>query len=246
MTNSHVHFTENELIAYQLHDSPDAKAIRLHLEACTPCAELSESIAETLRVFSAEPVPEANLEHNWQRLRGSLPILHPVRKQSRWLDWRWIAPTAGLAAVAALLLLDISGVRLHHAAIPSTEMAIKSHGPLTDTPVDPPTGASIATHLDTAERLLTEVNHTTGPLDPTTRESAHNLLLSNAVYVQSARQQGNFAQASVLEDLGRVLTTLDHEPEHSDDAVGWHIRLSMNTNGLLFDIRILRQNDQRQ
>ncbi len=239
MTHPQVHFTEEELIAYQLHDSTDEKAIRRHLETCTPCAELSESIAETLRVFSAEPVPEANLEHNWWRLRGSLPVLKPAPRRLRWLDWRWITPTAALA-LTALLVLDITGVRLHP-AVPANDVAIKSQGPLTDTPVDP---SSVTTHLDTAERLLTEVNHTTGRLDPTTRESAHTLLLHNAVYIQTARQQGNFAQASVLESLGRVLTTLDHEPEATEE--GWHIRLSMNTNGLLFDIRILRQNDHRQ
>ena len=71
------HFTEEELIAYQLHDSPDESAIRRHVESCAECGDLSESIAETLRVFSADPVPQPDLERNWHRLRGNLTVLTP-------------------------------------------------------------------------------------------------------------------------------------------------------------------------
>ena len=49
------HFSEEELIAYQLQESSDEVAISRHLEGCSECANLSESIAETLRVFSADP-----------------------------------------------------------------------------------------------------------------------------------------------------------------------------------------------
>ena len=69
------HFSEEELIAYQLHESSDEAAISSHLERCSECADLSESIAETLRVFSPEPVPQPDLERNWQRLRGNLIVL---------------------------------------------------------------------------------------------------------------------------------------------------------------------------
>ena len=71
------HFSEEELIAYQLHESHNESAISRHLESCSDCADLSESIAETLRVFSADPVPQPDLEHNWQRLRGNLSVLTP-------------------------------------------------------------------------------------------------------------------------------------------------------------------------
>ena len=80
-----------------------------------------------------------------------------------------------------------------------------------------------------------------GTLDDTTREQAHSLLLQNAVYVRSARESGDLAQAAVLENFGRVLTTLDNEPPTPHST--WRLRLEMNTSGLLLDIRILRQND---
>ena len=104
-----------------------------------------------------------------------------------------------------------------------------------------PTNLAIANHLDAAERLLTEVNNSSGSLDDTTREQAHNLLLKNAIYATNARDSGDLAQAAVLENFGRVLTTLDNEPPTPHST--WRLRLEMNTSGLLLDIRILRQND---
>lgn len=226
------HFTEEELIAYQLRESSDEQPIRRHLEICSECAAVSDSIAETLRIFSADPVPELDLDRNWQHLRGNLSVLTPEHHR-RWMHFlTW--PAVGLVT-AALVLLAFIGIHAHKATKPN--YAINGHGPLTTQPTDP----NIANHLDAAERLLTEVNNTSGPLDNVTREQARTLLLTNAVYVRQARSSGDLAEASVLEDLGRVLTTLDNDPPTPESA--WHLRFEMNTNGLLLDIRILRQND---
>jgi hypothetical protein len=231
------HFSEEDLIAYQLHESSDEGTISTHLESCSECADLSESIAETLRVFSADPVPQPDLEHNWQRLRGNLRVLTPERPRGFDLfRWHWAWPVAGLAT-AALILLTVFGTHIRRTGETKRNIAVNGHGPLTTEPTDP----AIANHLDAAERLLTEVNNSSGPLDDTTREQAHSLLLQNAVYVRSARDSGDLAEAAVLENFGRVLTTLDNEPPTSHSTL--RLRLEMNTSGLLLDIRILRQND---
>ena len=229
------HLLEDDLIAYHLEESPQPGAIREHLERCAECAAASESIAETLRVFSADAVPRPNLDQAWQRLRGSLPAPPVAKRRGPGLPrWRWMAPAA---AVAAILLLSL-GLHLRREAVPARpDLAFHRPGPLTAQPADP----AIANHLESAERLLTEVNHASGELNGATRAEAHDLRLHNAVYVHKAHEQGDLAEASVLENLGRVLTTLDHEPPASDR--GWHIRFEMNTDGLLLEIRILRQND---
>jgi hypothetical protein len=232
------HFPEEDLIAYQLHESSNESAIRRHLEECVECAAVSESIAETLRVFSAEPAPKLDLERNWQRLRGNLSALGLDQPKRFGLWWKLVWPAVGLA-MAALLVVVFLALHGGHTMEKRPNLAINGHGPLTTEPRDP----AIADHLDSAERLLTEVNNTQGPLDETTREQAHHLLLKNAVYVHTARESGDVAQAVVLESLGRVLTTLDNEPETPHST--WRLRLEMNTSGLLLDIRILRQNDDR-
>jgi hypothetical protein len=230
---NHIH--EEDLIAYQLHEAVDASAIRAHLETCPDCANTAESIAETLRVFSAEPVPLANLDHAWQRLRGSMPPA-AVAPRRRVPVWSWLA--APLLAGALLLAY----VAAHHHPAPQdhTPVAHLKPGPFTDQPRDP----DLASHLESAERFLTEVSHSAGPLDETTRHQAQTLLLSNALYVRKANADGDLAEAAVLDQLDRTLTTLQHEPTHPDKTEsGWHLRVAMDTNGLLLDIRILQQND---
>jgi hypothetical protein len=233
------HFSEDELIAYQLHESADEAAVRAHLEECSVCADLSDSIAETLRVFSAETAPQPDLERNWQRLRGNLSVLDVEQpRRLTWLRSGWMWPAVGFATAFALLISS-AVVRLHREAVRRPNFSINGHGPLTTQPADP----AIADHLDAAERLLTEVNNASGPLDETTRNQAHDLLTKNAVFIHKARQGGDVAEAAVLENLGRVLTTVDTEPSTPHSTL--RLRLEMNTSGLLLDIRILRQNDEQ-
>ena len=212
------HFSEEELVAYQLCESDDASAVRKHLELCPPCAAVSDAIAETLRMFSAEKVHEADLDGNWRRLRSSLRVLEPEpRRRFHFLPSSRVSLAIGLAAV--VLVVGIIGLDRRHnrelrqIAAPTSSHAINGRGPLTTEPVD------LANHLDAAERLLTEVNHATGPLDHGTRTQAHDLLLKNAVYVRTAQDQGNFGEAVVLENLSRVLTfnsrsRTGHPPRH--------------------------------
>lgn len=238
--NALQHLSEETLIEYHLQESTEEAAIRKHLDGCSQCATLSESIAETLRVFSAGPVPEANLERNWHRLRGNLSVLGPARARTpRLSPWLWW-PAAALVAAAIALAVGVLSLPRFRAARMGDLATFHRPGPLSATPTNP----AIAQQLDSAERLLTEVNHTSGSLDETTRSQAHDLLLKNAVYIHDARAHGDLATASVLEDLGRVLTNIDHAPDLDD--TGWHLRLEWNTKGLLLDIRILRQNDARE
>ena len=237
------HLAEEDLIAYQLGESADAEAIRHHLETCSACSVVSESIAETLRVFSWQAIPEPDLEQAWTRLRGNLTVLEAAApRRSNWRPWL-LWPALG-SALAALLLTVFLGVLPHHGRtrppVSVQGLAVRTPGPLSAEPADP----AVAAHLESAERLLTAVNHEQGPLDTGTREQARTLLLKNAVYVQTAHARGDVAEASVLEDLGRVLTSLEHEPEKPKST--WRLRLEMNTDGLLLDIRILRQNDEQK
>lgn len=226
------HFSEEELIAFHMGDSQHDVAIHSHLEVCEACTAISDSIGETLRVFSADPVPPAEMEQSWQRVRGAMRVL-PQPEKKRWR--LWILPAMASVCVALIAVL-VAVVHVRHDR--QTRYAFNRPGPLTLEPVDE------QNHLDAAERLLTTVNHTDGDLDTATREAAHDLALKNAVYVQHAQQRGDLAEAATLDSLGRVLTNIDHQPRNHES--GLRVRVEMNTDGLLLDIRILRQNDQGQ
>lgn len=232
------HSTEEELTAYQMREPEHIEqdlAVAAHLEQCSQCVARAEQIAQTLRVFSADHVPMPDMDHAWQRLRGNLPPVFPVRTRQTNTRWRWLwVPVCATLLIGSALTL--------HIRTPAASSGTHS-GPLTEQPQSPddaamlPQDRGIAMHLEGAERLLTVVSHEPGALDAATRAQVRQLLLTNAVYVRQARASGNLPEVSILEDLGRTLTTLNHEPDR-----GWHVRMEFNTNGLLLDIRLLQQN----
>ena len=228
---------EQQLIAFHLGERCDEHAIRARLEHDPGFAALSEQIAHALRVFSADPVPQPDVEAAWQRLRTTLPPLEPApAMRSAPLFLRFADRWFGLALAAALCLLLLAvGLYARHRRTPvKADSAGVIH-------LRPPRESAIPTgeadHLDRAERWLTVVNHTTAPLDPGTRAQGQQLLTENALYLQNARARGDLPDAAVLDRLDRVLTTANHPSE-----AGLQLRLDMNTDGLLFQLRILRQN----
>lgn len=238
---------EQQLIAFHLGEplSPsDERSVRNRLEHDPAFAALSEEIAHTLRVFSALPVPQPDTEAAWQRLRGTLPPFDRQAEQPkamgglldrlRIFGYLWPVPVAAALLVLALCTYT-AGVKYRNRANPlRPDSAGVVH-------LRPPqasaTSSGETAHLDRAERWLTVVNHATSPLDGDTRAEGQQLLTENAVYLRDARARGDLPDAAVLDRLDRVLTTSNHPTE-----AGLQLRLDMNTDGLLFQVRILRQN----
>ena len=272
--------TDEELMAYHLGELSRWRRMQMRrrLERDAELAAQSEEIAATLRAFCCDPAPvisEAVVERSWQRVRGSLGVLEAPRRSRVWV---WSAAAASIVAVLLLaVVVETHGGLVGPPPPPKTvasdsgspknwsqKLLAELHrgkpvaqpynnrpGPLTTAPVDAVAeDPALATHLDTAERVLTEVSHTNGPLQPETREQVHRLLLENAMYHQSAEQHGDRATAAVIDDLGRVLISLDAEPlkaeqkerERDPDA----FRLQMNLGGVLLDLRILHHNSDSQ
>jgi len=266
-------FTEDDLIAYHLGELSwwQRRQVRSALEKDAALAAESEAIAETLRAFGADAAPivdDAMLERSWQRVRPSLEVLTPERSRMRTL-WMMGAggALAGATAVVVLLLTFGHRVTTQEAANggQAETVAARAHDfleelkgkgsarrnvneqagqvvVLHDAVAEDP---SLAAHLDTAERVLTEVSHSDGRLEPETREQVHRLLLENAVYYESAETHGDMSTAAVIDDLGRVLTALDAEPResaHDEDAV----RLQIHVGNVLLDLRILDHDTAKQ
>jgi len=266
---------EEDLIAYHLGELSRWQRLQMRrrLERDPELAAESEEIAATLRAFCCDPAPvvsEATMDRSWERVRGSLGVLDAPQKTGR----GWVWATAAVSVVAVVLLAAVVTAPWSPVGRPVKNVAnetvspqnwsqkllaeLDHHkktaepynhrpGPLTVGPADAVAeDPALATHLDTAERVLTEVSHTEGPLQPETREQVHRLLLENAVYRQSAERHGDMATAAVIDDLGRVLISLDAEPnaeqkEHASNPDAF--RLQMNLGGVLLDLRILHHND---
>jgi hypothetical protein len=266
---------EEELIAYHLGELSWWNKVRLlrRLEMDAELAAASEEFAAMLRAFSCDAAPVASEEmkkRNWQRVRASLGVLE-VSRGSR--GWMWATVCTGALAIAIftawIVIPRLSMVREpvesakartdSNGNIEQKLMAeLQTHtraepynhrpGPLTTGPEDAVADdPALAVHLDTAERVLTEVSHTEGPLQPATREQVHRLLLENAVYRESAEQHGDMETAAVIDDLGRVLISLDAEAQEVEARRGDEdrdaFRMQMNLGGVLLDLRILHRDD---
>lgn len=270
-------FREEDLIAYHLGELSwwKARLLRRRLEVDAELDAESEEIAATLRAFSSDLVPEiseAVLERSWRRVRRSLSVFDAPRSSRH--TWIWAAVAGAIAVIA--IAVTVANLRVHIVRIPAetaksdvpqprnwsqrlfaglrgdkphAELYNHRPGPLTTEPVDAVAeDPALAAHLDAAERVLTEVTHADGPLQPETREQVHRLLLDNAVYHQSAEQHGDMETAAVIDDLGRVLNSLDAEPpnveRNKDTASPDAVRLEINVGGVLLDLRIMHHNSR--
>lgn len=223
---------EYELIAFHLGEPCDERGIRARLQEDEEYAALSEVVSHTLRVFSAAQMPVLNTKAAWQRMRQTLPIWESAQRAWKWSHFLVVSAASLVVLVVLFSLLqsllrrpprhDEAGV-VH----PSDTRRIQGLNDVSD-------------HLDRAERWLTVLNHTPALLDAETRSEGEALLSQNAVYLSEARSSGDLTAAFALERLERVLTTA-----HSTSESGFQVQMDMHTDGLLFDLRILRQNNSR-
>jgi hypothetical protein len=166
-------------------------------------------------------------------IRNSLPVYEKL--DPSWIRlWRplgWAAACALLIAVAF-----VAGRQWERKQAPSVAMA-----------VDPQARQRVVVvvlgdHLDRSERLLVELNHadsediSTMPL----RSEARELLANNRLVRQSAIRAGDLNVEASLDRLERLLVELANQPDEPSEADINRLRQEMNTDGLLFDIRVLR------
>src|SRR5262249_43675343 len=99
-------------------------------------------------------------------------------------------------------------------------------------------------HLDRSERLLVELKHADPSTEAPMQAEARELLSSNRLYRESVRQAGDPALAAALDHLERVLVEVANEPSGLSQARLDELQKEMNTDGLLFEVRVLRSRVQ--
>jgi len=230
------HLNEEELIEHYYEESASMGESECHLKACPVCAK---RYAELCRVLDAvaTPTPPARredyLEQVWQSIDAFLPVYE--KPKSSWM--RFYRPLGWAAACLLLIAVTfVAGRRWERKQASSVAVT-----------VDPQARQRVVIvvlgdHLDRSEHLLVELNHADGndlsalPL----RSEARELLASNRLVRQSAMRAGNLNVEASLDRLERLLMELSNEPDNLTEADLNRLRQEMNTDGLLFDIRVLR------
>lgn len=244
MTENGKHLSDEEMIDHYYGESAPASNVERHLKACVRCADEYSELERDLsgvKVLVPPARGEGYGEEVWRSIRGSLPV-YEARK------WRWPSlgfrkPLALATAFALLMVAAFIAGRVWQRKQTAQTAAVAS---------DPQARQRVVVwvlgdHLDRSERLLVELNHADGKDDVLPIQSdARELLASNRLLRQSAKQGGDPAVDAALDRLERLLVEISNEPNGLTDADLNRLRQEMNTDGLLFDVRVLRSRVNEQ
>jgi len=231
------HLTEEEMMEhYYSEDFGKAKA-EAHLQACQQCSKAYGELSRLLRSVQAPSLPPRDSEYGtqvWQSIQGSLQPYAPTPKR-RFFLW----PQFAYAAACVLVLAGAfwaGRIWEHVHSMPfvaGSEQQAKERVVL----------FVLDNHLDRSERLLVQLNHTNGEendVDSRLQAEAQQLLSDNQLYRQSAARANDPLLNAALDHLERVLLEVANSGNELTSTDIASIQKEMNTQGLLFQIRVLR------
>jgi hypothetical protein len=237
------HISEEQFIDYYYGEADSPAAISQHLEACSACAQSYASLVHDLSEIKPVAVPQRDpgySEEVWRSIRGSVPAYKPCKTESR---WGWLSLNWSLAAAATACLLIaaafFAGRQWEH-----RNGAIATNSGNGEQGKQRVVLLVLGDHLDRSERLLVELKHAEPSTEAPLQAEARDLLSANRLYRESVKQQGDPALSSALDHLERVLIEVSNEPAGLSQAKLDELQKEMNTDGLLFEVRVLRSRVQ--
>ena len=235
------HLTDEQLIEHYFGEGANRVANETHLRVCARCEQVYDEISNVLRVRGPEP-PQRQPEYGkrvWQSIQAQLRP-YPARPRRRYFTMPRLV-LAG-ACVAGLAVAFIGGTlweRSHtHPSVAGSSEKMKERMAL----------YILDDHLDRSERLLVQLNHAgadAGEIDSVLQAEARQLLPDNRLYRQALSSSSDPIMNAALEHLERVLLEVANSPNglNGDDVT--RIEQEMNTDSLLFQIRVLRARSPR-
>jgi hypothetical protein len=236
------HLNEEELLEHYYGESESPAAVSEHLHECGDCARSYAVLERDLAEIKPLTVPAREAaygEQVWQSIRGSLPV-YQAPKRSRW-GWLALPPWGFAAAATACLLVAaafFAGRQWEHRNTPIATNSAGEQGRQRVVLV------VLGDHLDRSERLLVELKHADPSIEAPLQAEARDLLSANRLYRESVKSSQDPVMANALDHLGRVLTEVANEPGGLSRARLDDLQKEMNTDGLLFEVRVLRSRVQ--
>jgi len=245
------HLTEEELIERYCAGNLRTRGFlkteaELHLQACNQCTKAYQEIVRMLGAVHGPEPPARPAEYGaqvWQSIQGQLPQYRTKRKWSE-VFWPSFAPKFAYAAAALLLLAGTffagkywERKYAHPEQAEAPPQQVKERVVL----------FVLDGHLDRSERLLVQLNHAGDgagaaeeAVDLPLQSEARQLLADNRLYRGSVSQSKDPLLANALDHLERVLLEVSNSPDKLDSEEIARIEKELNTDGLLFQIRVLR------
>jgi hypothetical protein len=232
--------SDEDLILYFYGEAENAPEIAARLAASAADRERYAALESVLRAADEWRAPEPLSGYGarvWHRIEGRLPAA-PRGGGLGWAGWRLAWAGVLLAAIAAAFFLGRS-VPVAPGPAPVTAFSEAARARILQ--------AAVAHHLETAERLLAELDNGSPTLSAdleSERRRAAELVEANRLYRQAAAEGGLAAARALLEELEPLLLELAHAPAAFADASPLRQRLAQSD--LLFKVRILSDRLQRQ
>jgi hypothetical protein len=249
------HLTEEQLILHYYGEEGDpatggeSLAAEQHLEGCGECRRLYSSLVRVLNVVDSFPVPdrcEAYGAQVWSRIEQRIP------RKRRWFQFggaplRWAVASA---ACAALMIAAFVAGRFY----PLMQQQGRAGRIITAKNIDPQGServllVAVGDYLERSQMVLVELANTNakGTIDISAeQERAEDLVSETRLYRQTAARTGDTNIDNVLEELERVLVDITHEPSKISPQGLESLRQRLQSEGILFKIRVLGSNVRNQ
>jgi hypothetical protein len=241
------HLTDEQLVEHYFGEGANRVVTETHLRVCSRCEQVYEEISNALAVRGPEP-PAREPGYGkrvWQSIGAPLRP-YPKVSERRYFSWPGLvlAGACLLSLAAAFLGGSLWQRSRTHPSVANSSQQAKERVVL----------FILNDHLDRSERLLIELNHAGGVKDnlggsfqdDSLQTEARQLLPDNRLYRQAVSSRSDPIMAATLDHLERVLLEVANSPDQLNSADIARIEQEMNTDSLLFQIRVLRARTSRQ
>lgn len=238
------HLNEEQLIAHAYGEDED-KVVQEHLASCAQCTRAYGALSSDLAEIAVAEPPARDAAYGrrvWLSIAHSLPA---YEGRTRWLrggPWRRLS--YAVAGIAVVICAFLGGRLWEHKRV---QTIAQNHAPQhQQTVARPPQRVLVVVlsdHLDRSERLLVELKHADPDSDQTVsplRDQARDLLAANQICRRNAKHEDDRALVTALDRLDQLLVELANQPEGLNSATISRLQEEMNTDGLLFEVRVLR------
>jgi anti-sigma factor RsiW len=255
-----VHPTDETLNDYVERELSPAEHVRVatHLEVCAECTRVVADIQQIVRDAAAlGPIEPPG--HVWSVIQSKLePRAEPLDPEPRTLQPKAQSPQPkvhrlwprlgwALATAALVVLAFFTGRFVHQREQQSAsqQVAAVTARPASIDPAEVRERVlliAVGDHLERSQMVLVELAHaeTRGQLDISAEQQlADDLVASNRLYRQTARQMGQESVATLLDDLERVLVEVARGPASVSMRQLADIQQRIESQGILFKVKVI-------
>jgi hypothetical protein len=258
------HPTEETLNDYIERELSPAEQVRVatHLDACADCALVVAELQQIVRDASALG-PLDPPEHLWRAIQSTVASRQSQvdspesaaqgpqpRVHGLWPRYAWALATAALVVMA--FLTGRIAEREQQSASEQAADAAGGRASADETAVrERVLLIAVGDHLERSQMVLVELAHadaeTLGELDISAeRQLADDLVASNRLYRQTARQIGQANVAGLLDELERVLVEVARGPSTVSMRQLADIQQRIEALGIVFKMKVIGSDLRQQ